>query len=110
MVPQGDGIAAETLVHPVHRLAQCQPSGIGAGAHGKITFADGRIQRYSKRRQPQDYMAVSPGNFVGSHHTLERNDIAGEFMMNALRLNDGFALPQFADLSRPTVTGKARKW
>jgi oxygen-independent coproporphyrinogen-3 oxidase len=70
--------------------------GIGAGAHGKITFADGRIHRYSKRRQPQDYMAASPGDFVGSHHTLERNDIAGEFMMNALRLNDGFALPQFA--------------
>jgi oxygen-independent coproporphyrinogen-3 oxidase len=70
--------------------------GIGAGAHGKISFPDGRIERYAKRRQPQDYMAAAPGNFVGSRHTLEHNDIAGEFMMNALRLNDGFTLPQFA--------------
>ena len=70
--------------------------GIGAGAHGKITFADGRIRRYSKRRQPQDYMVAAPGNFVGSRRALERSDIAGEFMMNALRLNDGFTLPQLA--------------
>jgi oxygen-independent coproporphyrinogen-3 oxidase len=70
--------------------------GIGAGAHGKITFADSRIQRYSKRRQPQDYMAAGPGNFIGSRHTLERNEIAGEFMLNALRLNEGLSLLQFA--------------
>jgi oxygen-independent coproporphyrinogen-3 oxidase len=69
--------------------------GIGAGAHGKISFADGRIHRYSKRRQPQDYMAAVSGNFVGSSRTVARSDIVGEFMMNALRLNDGFTLPQF---------------
>jgi oxygen-independent coproporphyrinogen-3 oxidase len=69
--------------------------GIGAGAHGKVTFADGRIHRYSKRRQPQDYMGATAGNFVGSRHTLERNDIIGEFMLNALRLNEGFTPPQF---------------
>jgi oxygen-independent coproporphyrinogen-3 oxidase len=69
--------------------------GIGAGAHGKISFADGRIHRCSKRRQPQDYMAAVSGNFVGSSRTLARSDIVGEFMMNALRLNDGFTLPQF---------------
>lgn len=69
--------------------------GIGAGAHGKISFTDGRIQRCSKRRQPQDYMSAGPGNFVGSRRTVEHSDIVGEFMMNALRLNDGFMLPQF---------------
>jgi putative oxygen-independent coproporphyrinogen III oxidase len=70
--------------------------GIGAGAHGKITFADGLIQRYSKRRQPQDYMVAASGDFIGSRHILACNDVAGEFMMNALRLNDGFTLTQFA--------------
>lgn len=69
--------------------------GIGAGAHGKISFPDGRILRYAKRRQPQDYMVAAPGNYVSSRRALEPGDIAGEFMMNALRLNDGFTLPQF---------------
>jgi oxygen-independent coproporphyrinogen-3 oxidase len=69
--------------------------GIGAGAHGKISFTDGRIQRYAKRRQPDDYMSAAPGNFVASSRTLDGDDIIGEYMMNALRLNDGFTLPQF---------------
>ena len=70
--------------------------GIGAGAHGKISFSDGRIKRYNKRRQPQEYMSVTSQAFVASTRTLHRDEIAGEFMMNALRLNDGFTLPQFA--------------
>ena len=70
--------------------------GIGAGAHGKISFPDGRIKRYNKRRQPQEYMSVTSQAFVASTRTLHRDEIAGEFMMNALRLNDGFTLPQFA--------------
>ena len=70
--------------------------GIGAGAHGKISFSDGRIKRYNKRRQPQEYMSVTSQAFVASTRTLHRDEIAGEFMMNALRLNGGFTLPQFA--------------
>jgi putative oxygen-independent coproporphyrinogen III oxidase len=69
--------------------------GIGAGAHGKISFLDGHIERYAKRRQPQEYMSADPGKFVASSRTLDRGEIAGEFMMNALRLNNGFALQQF---------------
>ena len=34
--------------------------GIGAGAHGKVSFADGRILRYAKRRQPEAY--TCPGS------------------------------------------------
>jgi putative oxygen-independent coproporphyrinogen III oxidase len=69
--------------------------GIGAGAHGKITFPDGRIERYAKRRQPEEYMCADPGNFVGSTRTLHRDEVVGEFMLNALRLNDGFSMSQF---------------
>tara|TARA_B110000503_G_scaffold85373_1_gene129826 strand:+ start:62775 stop:63920 length:1146 start_codon:yes stop_codon:yes gene_type:complete len=69
--------------------------GIGAGAHGKITFIDGRIQRFAKRRQPQNYMAATAGGFIASRRTLKLDEIVGEFMMNALRLNDGFTLPRF---------------
>lgn len=69
--------------------------GIGAGAHSKISFSDGRIERYAKRKQPLDYMSAAPEHFVGSHRTLQRDEIVGEFMMNTLRLNDGFTLSQF---------------
>tara|TARA_R110002072_G_scaffold935_2_gene7580 strand:- start:8822 stop:9961 length:1140 start_codon:yes stop_codon:yes gene_type:complete len=69
--------------------------GIGAGAHGKISFADGRVQRLAKRRQPQEYMQAGSGNFVGSTRNVGRDEIVGEFMMNALRLNGGFTLSQF---------------
>ena len=47
--------------------------GIGAGAHSKISFSDGVIERCAKRRQPQDYMSAAPGHFVGSSRTLERS-------------------------------------
>jgi len=69
--------------------------GIGAGAHGKITDADGRIQRYHKTRQPGDYLAASSGTFTTGSRELERADIVGEFMLNALRLNEGFTRDLF---------------
>lgn len=70
--------------------------GIGAGAHGKISFPDGRILRYTKRRQPQEYLAAGAGNFTASSRALELDEITGEFMLNALRLNEGFSLDQFS--------------
>jgi coproporphyrinogen III oxidase-like Fe-S oxidoreductase len=69
--------------------------GIGAGAHGKITFADGRIERYAKTRQPEAYLAAGPGEFTASRRVLDQGEITGEFMLNALRLNEGFTLAQF---------------
>lgn len=70
--------------------------GIGAGAHGKVSFADGRIQRYAKKRQPGEYLASAVDAFTGSRRELERDEISGEFMLNALRLNSGFTLDQFS--------------
>jgi oxygen-independent coproporphyrinogen-3 oxidase len=69
--------------------------GIGAGAHSKITFSDGSIQRCAKRRQPQEYMAAEAEGYTASTRTLNKGDIVGEFAMNALRLNAGFSLQQF---------------
>lgn len=70
--------------------------GIGAGAHGKITKADGRILRYSKRRQPGDYLSCEAGNYLAGSRALEEKEICGEFMLNALRLNKGFSLTDFS--------------
>jgi len=69
--------------------------GIGAGAHGKISFPDGRISRYSKRRQPTEYMPATVNEFTASSRDLEGDEIAGEYMLNALRLNRGFTAEQF---------------
>lgn len=72
--------------------------GIGAGAHGKITRSDGRIVRSSRKKLPRSYLDGIAGNFV----LAEWNDIAPsqlpfEFMLNALRLNEGFAHALFTE-------------
>jgi oxygen-independent coproporphyrinogen-3 oxidase len=69
--------------------------GIGAGAHGKVTTADGSVLRYAKKRQPGDYLAAAPGGFTAAQHTVEPADIVGEFMLNTLRLNEGFSRELF---------------
>ena len=65
--------------------------GIGAGAHGKVTTDEGRILRYAKTRQPAYYLALDGYRRTGKR-TLAPEELPGEFAMNALRLNDGFAL------------------
>ncbi len=70
--------------------------GIGAGAHGKITAPDGSIQRYSKYRQPKQYMQqIRINNARSSTQQLEVAEIPFEFMMNALRLKQGVARDLF---------------
>jgi putative oxygen-independent coproporphyrinogen III oxidase len=64
--------------------------GIGAGAHGKLTLADGRILRRSKQRHPQAYLAgAGTTAAVAGERWLGTDDLPVEFMMNALRLNQG---------------------
>jgi putative oxygen-independent coproporphyrinogen III oxidase len=70
--------------------------GIGAGAHGKLTGADGRVWRTAKQRHPRTYQDTA-----GTPAGLQRNepvparDLPLEFLMNALRLNEGFALADY---------------
>jgi putative oxygen-independent coproporphyrinogen III oxidase len=71
--------------------------GIGAGAHGKISFPD-RVVREARYRQPQQFMAQAvAGNAVQESHDVGGADIGFEFMMNALRLNGGFEVRLFAE-------------
>jgi oxygen-independent coproporphyrinogen-3 oxidase len=63
--------------------------GIGAGAHSKLSFHD-RILRQMRTKHPQQYMdAVALGTHIADARTLTRSDLPFEFMMNALRLNEG---------------------
>jgi putative oxygen-independent coproporphyrinogen III oxidase len=67
--------------------------GIGAGAHGKLSFQD-RIERQARAKHPAAYMEalLSRGGegAVADRRELTRADRVFEFMMNALRLNEGF--------------------
>ncbi|MFC2997021.1 radical SAM family heme chaperone HemW [Acinetobacter sichuanensis] len=60
---------------------------IGAGAHGKVTQADG-VYRFQKTRLPKDYLAKVPAENL-QFKRIENEDMPFEFMMNALRLMDG---------------------
>ncbi len=70
--------------------------GLGAGAHGKLSFPH-RIQRQVRIREPNLYMERAlAGNAVAQDTEVPRADLAFEFMLNALRLKDGFALQDFS--------------
>jgi oxygen-independent coproporphyrinogen-3 oxidase len=63
--------------------------GLGAGAHGKLSFHD-RIVRQARFRHPRRYMeAVAAGHAVEAERRLAPRDLPFEFMLNALRLTDG---------------------
>lgn len=72
---------------------------IGAGAHGKLTQpAQGSIIRYHKYRQPTEYMQYAmQGQARSGEQTLSTSDSVFEFMLNALRLRDGFAVSLFEE-------------
>ena len=60
---------------------------IGAGAHGKVTRSDG-VYRFQKTRLPKDYLAKVPAEHV-QFKKIAADELPFEFMMNALRLNEG---------------------
>lgn len=72
--------------------------GIGAGAHGKLTLSDGCITRTRKTRLPKDYL-VSGGKCERNSEAIATEALPFEFMMNALRLNEGFAKELFTELT-----------
>ncbi|MBS0338616.1 MAG: oxygen-independent coproporphyrinogen III oxidase-like protein [Proteobacteria bacterium] len=71
--------------------------GLGAGAHGKISFPD-RIERHARAKQPREYMAMAPqGRSIVEHRVVGRADLPFEFMLNALRLVDGVPVALFRE-------------
>ncbi|MBI3898773.1 MAG: oxygen-independent coproporphyrinogen III oxidase-like protein [Gammaproteobacteria bacterium] len=71
--------------------------GIGAGAHAKLTNAD-HITRLSKTRHPESYLAKAGTPAArATLHTIARADVIFEFMLNALRLCDGFTSALFSE-------------
>jgi putative oxygen-independent coproporphyrinogen III oxidase len=78
--------------------------GIGAGAHSKLSFPQ-RIVRQVRHKQPQQYLeAVARGAPLAEELEVSRADVGFEFMLNALRLADGFPIAQFAERTGFAIT------
>jgi oxygen-independent coproporphyrinogen-3 oxidase len=71
--------------------------GIGAGAHGKLSFPH-RVVRQVRYRDPNKYMAQAlAGAAIAQDEEVAREQLPFEFMLNALRLRDGFELARFGE-------------
>lgn len=69
---------------------------LGAGAHGKISRSDsGEISRYWQLRQPKAYMQALAAEKTSDSEVIGTEQIVFEFMLNALRLKQGFELADF---------------
>ena len=79
--------------------------GIGAGAHGKLSFAD-RVTRHERAKQPREYLATA-GTL--QQRTIAPSELPFEFMLNALRLVEGVPAALYAartGLSETTILRK----
>jgi putative oxygen-independent coproporphyrinogen III oxidase len=75
--------------------------GIGAGAHGKVSFPD-RVTRHERIRSPRDYLAAA--STLAREGTVDPAELPFEFMLNALRLVDGFPVALFAERTGLPIT------
>lgn len=82
--------------------------GIGAGAHSKLSFAH-RVVRQMRFRDPGRYMDNAlAGHAVAQDEEVRRADLPFEYMLNALRLREGFALKDFTERTGLPVTAIAK--
>jgi putative oxygen-independent coproporphyrinogen III oxidase len=91
--------------------------GIGAGAHGKLSVElPQRILRTVKPKQPREYLEQMRRAGSGESSPIAAADLPFEFMLNALRLNEGFTVGDFrrrtglemASVERTLADGEAR--
>ena len=83
--------------------------GIGAGAHGKLSFPH-RVVRQVRLRDPKLYMeGALAGNAIAQANEVARDQLPFEFMLNALRLKDGFTLAQFTERTGLPITAIAEQ-
>jgi len=82
--------------------------GIGAGAHSKLSFPD-RITRQARFRQPKSYFDnLGKGSAVSEETAVALRDLPFEFMMNALRLTEGFPVAMFSERTGLSITAAAK--
>ena len=87
--------AGHNCLHNVNYWQFGDYLGIGAGAHGKLSFAH-RVVRQVRYRVPESYMRHAlAGGAISEQHEVAPADLPFEYMLGALRLKDGFSLDDF---------------
>ncbi len=82
--------------------------GIGAGAHGKLSYPH-RVVRQVRWREPNTYMTQAlDGKAMSNDDEVPRADLPFEFMLNVLRLREGFALADFSARTGLPLTAIAK--
>jgi len=82
----------ERCVHNLNYWQFGDYLGVGAGAHGKFTSVDGAVWRYSKPAHPLAYMQQAENRkFAGGASAVPDADLGFEYLLNALRLPQGFS-------------------
>jgi oxygen-independent coproporphyrinogen-3 oxidase len=94
--------------------------GIGAGAHGKLTLgSEQSILRRWKLKHPAAYLAAAGSDAaIGGDERIAPERRPFEYMLNALRLTEGFTLPRFeartglqrTAIDAALVQARARGW
>ena len=83
--------------------------GLGAGAHGKLSFPD-RVVREVRERKPQSYLRRAlADDAIGESREVEPEELPFEFMLNALRLVEGFPVTLFTQRTGLAITAVARE-
>jgi putative oxygen-independent coproporphyrinogen III oxidase len=78
--------------------------GIGAGAHSKLSFPH-RVLRQARYKQPASFIeAARKGNAVSEEHEIARAEMGFEFMLNTLRLTEGFDPNLFGERTGLSIT------
>jgi oxygen-independent coproporphyrinogen-3 oxidase len=78
--------------------------GIGAGAHSKLSFPH-RVLRQARYKQPASFIeAAMKGSPVSEEHEITRGEMGFEFMLNALRLTEGFDPNLFGERTGLSIT------
>jgi len=91
------------------RVADCASGACRVGSG--LPFANAAVVREARPRHPKDYLADPAAR---DWHPVTTEDLPGEFMMNALRLNEGVPLELFSErtglpfaaIEKSTLTGR----
>ena len=89
--------AGQRCVHNLNYWQFGDYLGLGAGAHGKLSFPH-RVVRQVRWREPASYMDNAlAGTAISNDEEVARRALPFEFMLNALRLREGFELSRFVE-------------
>jgi oxygen-independent coproporphyrinogen-3 oxidase len=84
--------------------------GIGAGAHGKLTLADGTIVRTDHAKSPVRYVQDIEFGLLAKTERIDTQNLPFEFLMNALRLREGVCLERYKERTGLGLDAIEKQW